>query len=104
MLLQSSNKYFKCITYIKQDLGRITFCNYIVTTISFFVITIRYVNIVLTPTVSIGLAFISRLTMDFGAEYLIGHLGYPQAGRSPCTPTYQPQPQTDDSSRQSGTM
>ena len=25
--------------------------------------------------------------MDFGAEYLIGHLGYPQAGRSPCTPT-----------------
>ena len=27
------------------------FCNYIVTTVSFFVITIHYVNIVLTPTV-----------------------------------------------------
>ena len=46
-----SNKYFKYITYNKQGLGRITFCNYIVTTISFSVITIHYVNIVLTPTV-----------------------------------------------------
>ena len=45
-----SNKHFKYITYIWQALGRVTFCNYIVTTISFFVITIHYVNIVLTPT------------------------------------------------------
>jgi len=46
-----SNKYFKYITYNKQGLGRITFCNYIVT--SFFVITIHYVNIVLIPTVAL---------------------------------------------------
>jgi len=47
-----SNKHFNIITYIWQALGQITFCNYIVATISFFVITIHYVNIVLTPTVS----------------------------------------------------
>ena len=50
--IKVSNKYFKYITYNKQGLGRFTFCNYIVTTISFFVITIHYVNIVLTPTVT----------------------------------------------------
>ena len=51
MLLQVSNEYIKYITYNKQGLGRIMFCNYIVSTISFFVITIHYFNIVLTPTV-----------------------------------------------------
>ena len=51
-----SNKHFKYITYIWQALGWVTFCKYIVTTISFFVITIHYVNIALAPTVSANAA------------------------------------------------
>jgi len=53
-----SNKHFKYITYIWQTLGQITLCNYIVTTISFFVITIYRINIVLTPTVYLKLSYV----------------------------------------------
>ena len=72
-----SNKHFKYIIYIWQDLGQITFCNYIVTTISFFVITIHYVNIVLTPTVGgdgprlVGRDWLGRVTLDWKTIGLI---------------------------------
>ena len=46
-----SNKHFKYATYNRNVMGKITLDNYTVSTCNFFVITIHYVNAVLTHTV-----------------------------------------------------
>ena len=68
-----SNKYFKYIIYNKQGFGWITFCSHIVTTISFFVITIHYVNIVLTPTVGVQGSSVLLYLYSIGPSNPIGH-------------------------------
>ena len=46
--------HLNTISISEKLMGQITFGNYTVTTHNFFVITIHYVNVVLTPTVCIN--------------------------------------------------